>query len=226
MARDDDFKPIDDMLRHANPNPDRIGCPPAEELRALALRKRSISDPLYDHLSKCSECFVAVREIQRVHGVQPQTAPRDFTRSWLVAAAILCIVAGSIWFVKQSRAGNPPPLVAKSQVKLPSATLDLRPFAISRGDEPVTPVPPLELPKTHQTVVIQLPIASAEGEYSLKLLNAELVPQMNSNPTARIISGITTISTDLDLGKVPAGKYTLALKREPEDWRYFPLVLR
>jgi len=226
MARDDDFKPIDDMLRHANPNPDRIGCLSAEELRALALRKRSISDPLYDHLSKCSECFAAVREIQRVHGVQPQTAPGGFTQWWMVAAAILCVVAGSIWFVKRAQLGNAPPIVAKSQPQLPSAVLDLRPFAISRGDEPVATVPPLELPRTHQTVVIQLPIASAEGEYSLKLLNAELVPQMNSNPTAILMGGITTISTDLDLGKVPAGKYTLALKREPEDWRYFPLVLR
>jgi len=226
MARDDDFKPIDDMLRHANPNPDRIGCPSAEELRALALRERSISDPLYDHLSKCSECFAAVREIQRAHGVQPQTAPGDFTRWWMVGAAILCVVAGSIWFVKRAQLGNAPPIVAKSQPQLPSAVLDLRPFAISRGDEPVATVPPLELPRTHQTVVIQLPIASAEGEYSLKLLNAELVPQMNSNPTARLRSGITTISTDLDLGKVPVGKYTLALKRKPEDWRYFPLVLR
>ena len=35
-----------------------------------------------------------------------------------------------------------------------------------------------------------------------------------------------SIPTELNLTLIPAGRCTLALKREPEDWRYFPLQVR
>ena len=60
----------------------------------------------------------------------------------------------------------------------------------------------------------------------LRLLDADLRPQMSANAKAKLENGITNIATVLDLSGVAAGKYTLALKREPEDWRYFPLTIR
>lgn len=225
MAHEDEFKPIEDMLAHANPNPDRAGCPSEAVLRELALRKRAIGDPLYIHLSRCSPCLVRILEIQKAGGFQTQRAAPAYGRWWSIAA-MLCVVAVSIWYFAWVKMKNAPPITAKSQIALPSTVLDLRRFVVARGDETsITPFPP-ELSRAKQNVVLQLPVASAEGEYSLRLLDADLRPQMSANAKAKLENGITNIATVLDLSGVAAGKYTLALKREPEDWRYFPLTIR
>lgn len=51
---------IDEMFAVANPNPSRIGCPPAAVLFELAHRRRDISDPWWEHLAKCSPCYVEI----------------------------------------------------------------------------------------------------------------------------------------------------------------------
>jgi hypothetical protein len=56
---------IDRVLAHANPNPRRIGCLPAEVLESLALRKQPLSAPGYEHLLECSECYRQFRAHQR-----------------------------------------------------------------------------------------------------------------------------------------------------------------
>ena len=59
---------IDVVLGGANPNPERVGCPPQFVLTELARRERSISDPWYEHLSACSPCFREVRALQQAAG--------------------------------------------------------------------------------------------------------------------------------------------------------------
>jgi hypothetical protein len=48
---------IDEVFSRANPNPDRIGCPPRDTLVRLARRQQPIGDPAYEHLAKCSPCY-------------------------------------------------------------------------------------------------------------------------------------------------------------------------
>jgi len=64
-ARDDD---LDAVFSAANPNPDRVGCPPREVLAELATRQRPIGDPAYVHLTRCSPCYREVRAIQKQRG--------------------------------------------------------------------------------------------------------------------------------------------------------------
>ena len=64
---------FDEVLGRANPNPERIGCPPRETLVELAQRARPIGDPAYQHLLKCSPCYVEVRTLQ-VAGAAPARA--------------------------------------------------------------------------------------------------------------------------------------------------------
>lgn len=59
---DDD---MDEILSRANPNPQRIGCPPHETLIALSRKERGLGDPAYEHLSKCSPCYREFRALQR-----------------------------------------------------------------------------------------------------------------------------------------------------------------
>jgi hypothetical protein len=227
MAQEDDFRPIEDMLAHANPNPNREGCPSPAELEELALRRRDASDPLYVHVSHCSPCYSAIRELQRKRGVAPRgSASKTVWTWWAAAAALLFVMAGAVWYAMQAPSKPVAPIVAQSNANLPSTILDLRPFAAVRSEESPNGSTPLAMSRSRQNVVLVLPVASAEGEYALKLLDSNLAPQMTSAPVAKLADGVTSISTELDLTRVPAGRYTLALKREPEDWRYFPIQVR
>jgi hypothetical protein len=55
-----------ELARHAFPNPDRIGCPPIEALRQLALDRKSVSmdDPRISHCAECSPCFDYVQRLR------------------------------------------------------------------------------------------------------------------------------------------------------------------
>jgi hypothetical protein len=226
MSQEDDFRPIEDMLAHANPNPNREGCPSPAELEELALRRRDASDPLYVHVSHCSPCYSAIRELQRKRGVSSLDSSKRGWAWWAAAAALLCVMAGAIWYAMQTTSKAVAPIVAQSNMTLPSTILDLRPFATVRSEESPNGSTPLAMSRSRQNVVLVLPVASAEGEYALKLLDSNLAPQMTSAPIAKLADGVTSISTELDLTRIPAGRYTLALKREPEDWRYFPIQVR
>jgi len=223
MSRNDDNKPIENVLLHANPNPERVDCPTREELIGLALRVREASDPLWNHVSGCSPCFADVLDLQRKHDVQPEEeAPRRLG-IWLAAAAALLVVAGGAWYFSISGSQNAPVIVAKA---VPSTVLDLRPYAVSRSEETAKPLGSLSLERKVQNVVLVLPVASAEGVYLLKLLDADLKPKLSASAVAALVSGDTTITAELDFESLAVGRYTLALKREPEDWRLFPVEIR
>ena len=63
-SQDARFPEIDELLRNANPNPQRIGCPPADRLVELAQRRGAISDPVYQHLLRCNECYAEWQELR------------------------------------------------------------------------------------------------------------------------------------------------------------------
>ena len=56
---------LDTLFHAVEPNTDRVGCPPRETLRELAMRQRSLSDPLWDHVMECAPCRTAVRQLGR-----------------------------------------------------------------------------------------------------------------------------------------------------------------
>jgi hypothetical protein len=223
MSRNDDNKPIENVLLHANPNPERVDCPTREELIGLALRVREASDPLWNHVSGCSPCFADVLDLQRKHDVQPEEEAPRRSWIWLAAAAALLVVAGGAWHFSTSGSQNAPVIVART---VPSTVLDLRPFAVSRSEETARSVSNLSLARNVQKVVLVLPVASAEGEYVLRILDADLTPRLSTGAVAALVDGVTSLSKELDLTALPAGRYTLAIKREPEDWRLFPVEVR
>src|SRR5689334_16439892 len=68
-----DSDEIDEVFGSANPNPERIGCPPRAELERLARQRGAIDDPLYEHLASCSPCFLDWRALQAATA-PPQSA--------------------------------------------------------------------------------------------------------------------------------------------------------
>ena len=57
---------VEEIFSHGHPNPERNGCPSHDVLVSLARRERPIGDPAYDHLFKCSPCWLAVRELKEI----------------------------------------------------------------------------------------------------------------------------------------------------------------
>jgi hypothetical protein len=92
---------IDEVLRGANPNPARQGCPPHNVLVELSRRAKPISDPAYEHLLECSPCYAQVRDMQRAHVVAMQG--RSTRRWWTVAAgaAAVVVTVGAAWLASR-----------------------------------------------------------------------------------------------------------------------------
>jgi hypothetical protein len=55
---------IDEVFGSANPNPERVGCLSQDELKGLAERRLPIGAPGYEHLTKCSPCYLEFRRFQ------------------------------------------------------------------------------------------------------------------------------------------------------------------
>ena len=60
---------LDDLFASGHPNPERIGCPSRDVIIALARKERAIGDPAYDHLARCSPCWVEVRDLKQSVGI-------------------------------------------------------------------------------------------------------------------------------------------------------------
>ncbi|HTE18527.1 MAG TPA: hypothetical protein VK689_09125 [Armatimonadota bacterium] len=71
LSDDDLLDTIGNALR---PNPHRVGCPPQETRRELAMRTRPVIDPWWEHVLTCSPCATEIRELGRRH--RPGTSTR------------------------------------------------------------------------------------------------------------------------------------------------------
>jgi hypothetical protein len=221
MAAEDQFDPIDEVFSRANPNPNRVGCPGRDVLTELALKKRPVSDPSYDHLAECSPCF------QEFRALQAEMARPSLRRSAIAAVILLGLLGGGMWWAltKPAREVTSQPL-AKVIPTIPDSTvLDLRRFSVTRGAERQPATEPLKMKPARQRVVIVLPVGSDTGQYELRLLNEALTPEMSASVTAQMKDFSTVIETDLDVAALRPGKYMLALRRDGEDWRLYPIRL-
>lgn len=86
---------IDEVFGRANPNPERIGCPPHHVLVALARRTRPIGDRAYDHLGECSPCYLEVRAIKEADDSHRRLL------TWTAAALLTTMAVGWFWLNKR-----------------------------------------------------------------------------------------------------------------------------
>lgn len=216
---------IDEVFSHANPNPDRIGCPPHEVLDALARRQLAIGDPAYAHLADCSPCFREFREIQTSAGQRLERARRQFVTAQIAMAAVILLIAalGLAWLVLPHPT---PDITSQDSPDITRAELDLRTSTTIRNDVPPPDSISAELPRRLLRLSILLPVGSEPGEYEIQLLDANRNAQIRGDGVAEIRSYVTTIEASLDLRKVRAGGYRLAIRRPGDDWRLFPIRVR
>jgi hypothetical protein len=215
---------MDLLLGRAHPNPTREGCPPAELLTRLAHRELPIGDPAYDHIGKCSPCYQELRAIQQADAARQAAAVRRKRLTYAAAAVLLLAIAGSLFALRQT-ASTDNTAVSTTGVEQ-QARLDLRPFSVTRGDERTKQTEGLVLSRARLKATILLPVGSEPGEYEVQVLDANLTSRTNSRGRAAIVDYVTTLETTLDTSALPAGGYQLAVRREGEDWRVFPMQLQ
>lgn len=220
---------IDELLSRANPNPDRVGCPPRATLLALSRRARPIEDPGYEHLVKCSPCYREFRALQSQGGVAPASdvTARPAARMWMVAAAAVLLVAlVSVWWLTREETGMRGPTTASMATDVPvQAQLDLRKFSVTRSQDAAPEPAPVELPARIVDVTLLLPVGSEPGSYDVQILDADLKSRGGATGTAAITDFITTLSVRLNLQQIAPGPYQLAVRRRGDSWRMFPAVV-
>ena len=217
---------IDEVLSRANPNPERIGCPPRETLIGLARRAQPIGDPAYEHLVKCSPCYREFRALQDELSVRGSGQTTGSRSRWLAAAAIVVLTAGlgGIWFYLVSRTSSVAPTAGSSSqsAEVRSTELDLRRFTATRSQRASEETAPVDLPTGLIDLKLLMPVGSEPGAYDIQLLDADLQSKASAHGVGEIRDYVTTIETTLDLRDVSPGAYQLAVRREGDDWRLFP----
>jgi hypothetical protein len=195
------------------PNPDRVGCPPREVLITLARRQRPLGDPAYEHLKQCSPCYLEGRAIQEADALHS----RRRIVTWAAAAVLILATGTGAWLL--GRGGG----TADAEIR---TQLDLRPYAITRGETQPTGLPALMLPRGRVMLTLLLPTGSEPGPYDVEITGVSTTPKVVARGNAELRNQVTTLEASLDLGQLPAGAYELAVRRDGDEWQQFPLRLQ
>ena len=207
---------FDELFGRGYPNPDRVGCPPREVLVSLARRERPIDDPAYDHIKECSPCYLEGRAIQEADALQQ----RRRILTWAAAAALIVGTGSAGWFLTTRENG-----VAPGGTPL-RAELDLRPYAITRGEPQATAQPPLVVPRAHVILTLLLPTGSEPGSYDVEIRDLKAATRESARGAAELRDYISTLEVTVRLSELAPGAYSLAVRRDGNDWQQFPIRLK
>ena len=205
---------IDELFGHANPNPDRVGCPPRDVAIALARKELPLSDPGYKHLTACSPCYLEVRAIQETDQERRRGRVIRMITRGIAAAAVLVLVTAAWFFFLDRRA-----------IEV-SVELDLRPYALTRGEPQGTDRPPLALPRARVDLTLLLPVGSEPGAYEVQLVGAGAGPRRLGTGEAEARDFVTALRVQADLHALLPGSYQLAIIEHAQGRQLFPLELR
>lgn len=198
------------LLDGGYPNPDRVGCPHVEVLKALAQRKAHLrqSEQAVLHIGGCSPCFIEYTALQK------QATRRKTVELVLASAAllILAVVGGWAW---------------KTHMPYQKVTVDLRNRLILRGDQvPSANSGPIELPRGRLDLTVLLPKGSSPGNYEIRVSTELERPIMSARGTAAIENGSAALNVKLDLSRLARSTYLLEIGQTGAERNEYPLVLK
>jgi hypothetical protein len=204
---------LDTIYSSVEPNPDRIGCPPREALRELAMRARPLSDPLWDHVMECAPCRVDVRDMGRDRAVTPTRPPTHSFR--LVAATVIVLGIGlGAWMLTREPAAPTP------------VTGDLRQYAVMRTDQPQASGSALVLPRRLVRLTLLMPNGSEPGRYELEVRGSDGLARATASGEATLQDFNARLASEIDLRSTPRGPCLLAIRRTGESWQTFAIRIQ
>jgi hypothetical protein len=209
------------LLVGGYPNPDRVGCPGVEALKALAQRKTDLrqSEQVVLHVGGCSPCFMEYTALQK------QATRRKTVELVLASAAllILAVVGGWAWKTHwfHGFGGN-----VTTNAPYQKVTVDLRNRLILRGDQvPSANSGPIQLPRGRLDLTLLLPNGSAPGDYEVVVSTELEKPLVSTAGVAANRTGVTTLNVKLATGKLDPGTYLLAIE-QGRALKEYPLLLK
>jgi hypothetical protein len=190
----------------------------------LARRELPIGDPAYDHFAKCSPCYQELRTLQQARAAQARK------RTWWATAAAAVLVLGIAggWFLWPRTGGVAPTTTLPESSRGPevSARLDLRKYTVARSEQKQAQPEPVPVPRGRLNLTLLLPVGSEPGDYDVQMLDSELRSRASARGRAEIREYIITLNANLDVASLTPGAYQLAVRRQGEDWRLFPVELK
>ena len=103
------------------------------------------------------------------------------------------------------------------------AQLDLRPYAIMRGEAQTTERPPLQLQRGRIMLRLLLPTGSEPGPYEVEIRDSGAVPRVSARGDADLRNYVTTLDVTMATGSLSPGAYQLAVRHVGDGWQEFLL---
>jgi hypothetical protein len=103
------------------------------------------------------------------------------------------------------------------------AQLDLRPYAIMRGEPQTMERPPLQLPRGWVVLTLLLPTGSEPGLYEVEIRDSGAVSMASARGQADLRHQVTTLDVTVATGSLSPGRYHLAVRHVGDGWQEFPL---
>jgi len=218
---------------HAFPNPERIGCPGRTILEEIAGLPWPSQHPAYEHVKTCSPCLREMLELRaaRVRASKKAIQRRVLWLAGLAAALLLCALG---LFLLRGRKPSFEEL-ARAAVAHGSGNLSADPFIavvdyqalnVERGHQPAASGEVM-LARSTRGIWILLGPASSSGQYVIELRNPKLgnvsaqYAGTASKPAKSAADFPVILRANVDLSRVPSGRYILAWDRTGSpDWDY------
>ena len=231
-----------ESFQHDFPNPERIGCPGGEVLRALAWR-RKLDNPetVVTHIGKCSPCFQEHRiflqqyksrqRLYRLAAVAVLTLGVTLWLSWRLMRGPGTLVPEPPPMVKTPSQPPPPvpsPVPPSAQEQKPAevqVVLDLRKRGVARGENN-NQDGGLDVPKGRLKLSIYLPIGSGEGDYEVRILGRQNQVLIAAKGKAQMQGHLNVLTVEANTSTFEAGSHSLAIREVGWGWNRFPLKVR
>jgi len=204
-------------------NPDRLGCLGRDTLEAIVKRGLSIPevDDAIDHIATCAPCFDEYTNCRR------RQRHRFAGRVAVACIAGLGLTLAVWWRVSPARFPVRGPLAVRSANPTFTATLDFRNRTVERSGHSNLPEG-VEMPHLRRAllaITVKLPIGTEDGGYSVQIRDGQDRTVVDAAGTAKWDGSTEVLITTLNLGRLRAGDYVLAIAKNGSSWRKYPVRL-
>ncbi|HXJ44490.1 MAG TPA: hypothetical protein VNH18_34705 [Bryobacteraceae bacterium] len=199
------------------PNPERRGCPGDAVVLSVAARTELQADDVWEHITHCSPCYAELLACKYEFRKKRQHKVR-VTRRTLIGLTATAAVAVPVAIVSRRDDSPGQGIVAE---------WDLEGYAPTRSIQEEQNRPPFRAPLKSGRIRARLPLGTDEGTYQIEIRRTEEGPALKTTTgNAQIVAGHTTLTFQIDLSNLPAGRYFAAIGGRGKSWRVQPLVLQ
>jgi len=218
---------VQEVALQAYPNPNRVGCPDAVVIHAIAIQEWPSEHPLFrSHICQCSPCIAAILEERtRFQADRKKHRQRVFMLSASAIVMASLLVVAFLLVDRQSkkhainRPANTPVQHQRPAGALPGpgqpspipveVALDIRSTSPTRSPGHNTAAV-FTLPATFAKLRLTLPLGNDDGPYEIAIESPGGQKILSAQGNATTIAGSTVLQVVLDLSELPTGEYSLS----------------